>query len=203
MTLHIRQESPRDLAEYDRIPIRFPVTEVFDAEGVADLLQGGHASATPTHTVWWKDYDEYVGNRPAEWPRRFDLAAWTILAAFDAGERVGGAVVIAGGSQIELLGDCVDGALLWDLRVAPDQRARGIGSALLRSAERHAARRGARALCAETQNINVPACRFYARSGFQLERATADAYPELPGEIQLLWRKSLTHESVATPAGDR
>jgi hypothetical protein len=39
----------------------------------------------------------------------------------------------------------------------------------------------------ETQNINVPACRFYARQGCVLGAIHPDAYPDLPDEVQLLW----------------
>jgi hypothetical protein len=44
----------------------------------------------------------------------------------------------------------------------------------------------------ETQNINVPACRFYARRGYLLGAVHRYAYPQLPDETQLLWYKELT-----------
>jgi GNAT superfamily N-acetyltransferase len=56
------------------------------------------------------------------------------------------------------LPDCA--LLLWDLRVAPDVRTQGIGSALLHAAEDNAKPRGAGTLLVEPQQINVPACRF-------------------------------------------
>jgi hypothetical protein len=43
----------------------------------------------------------------------------------------------------------------------------------------------------ETQNINVPACRFYAKQGFALGAAHHFVYPALPEEVQLLWYKDL------------
>jgi hypothetical protein len=43
----------------------------------------------------------------------------------------------------------------------------------------------------ETQNVNVAACRFYARQGCVLTAVDPFAYPALPGEIQLLWYKDL------------
>ena len=43
----------------------------------------------------------------------------------------------------------------------------------------------------ETQNINVPACRFYARMGCELGTIDRFAYPDLPGETQLLWHLDL------------
>jgi len=41
----------------------------------------------------------------------------------------------------------------------------------------------------ETQNINVPACRFYARQAFVLGAVNRGAYPDLPHDVQLLWYK--------------
>jgi len=87
-----------------------------------------------------------------------------------------------------------DLALLWDLRVAPDARRQGVGALLFQAAERWASMRGARRLKVETQNINVPACRFYASQGCTLGATDHTAYPDLPGEVQLLW-----HKELATP----
>ncbi len=84
-----------------------------------------------------------------------------------------------------------DLAVLWDIRVHPQMRGRGIGSALLQAVERWTLARGGASLKVETQNINVPACRFYARNGFALRNVNANAYPSFPEEIQLLWYKEL------------
>ena len=84
-----------------------------------------------------------------------------------------------------------DLAVLWDIRVAPDARRRGIGAALMAAAERWAEAQGCAELKVETQNINVPACRFYARQGFTLREARRFAYPGLPDEIQLLWYRPI------------
>jgi hypothetical protein len=48
-----------------------------------------------------------------------------------------------------------------------------------------------RELKVETQNTNVAACRFYARQGFRLTQANRNAYPALPGDVQLIWRKKI------------
>jgi GNAT superfamily N-acetyltransferase len=83
-----------------------------------------------------------------------------------------------------------DLSVLWDIRVAPDARGRGVGSALFERVEAWALAQRCRQLRVETQNINVPACGFYARHGCEL-RAAHPAYPDLPNEIQLLWYKDL------------
>ena len=46
-------------------------------------------------------------------------------------------------------------------------------------------------LLIETQNVNAVACRFYSRMGCSLGSADPNAYPTLPGEVQLLWHKLL------------
>ena len=84
-----------------------------------------------------------------------------------------------------------DLAVVWDIRVSPDLRGRGIGAALFDSAEKWAETQGCRQLKVETQNINVAACRFYASQGCSLGAIHRFAYPELPDEVQLLWYKTL------------
>jgi len=172
------------------VPIAFLVEATFDDDALDTLARGGHAVPTTVPAPYEKDYDATPGGRPTDWPTRFDVARWIILGAFDAGARVGGAVVIVGDAEADPGGQS-DDALLWDLRVAPDMRHRGIGTALLRAAEQAAGRQGARMLRVETQQFNVAACRFYQRNGFTLEQVRRDAYPEHPDEVQLLWSKTL------------
>jgi hypothetical protein len=51
--------------------------------------------------------------------------------------------------------------------------------------------RGCAELKVETQNVNVPACRFYAALGCELRVVLEDAYSDCPGEAQFLWYKAL------------
>ena len=90
-----------------------------------------------------------------------------------------------------MLGGRHDVAALWDIRIAPDRRGSGIGSALFERPASWARSRGCQAMTVETQNINVPACRFYARRGCELAAINRFAYPELPDEVQLIWRREL------------
>ena len=55
--------------------------------------------------------------------------------------------------------------------------------------------RGCRWLKVETQNINVPACRFYAKQGCVLGAIHRFAYPDYPNEAQLLWYKDLAGQT--------
>lgn len=204
MTLEIEifQEDERSLAAYASIPIAFEVREILDLPALDAVQRGLPFDALPLTRPYTKDYDAYAGNGSSAWPAQFALAQWGVLAAYVAGMRVGGAVVIAQDSQIELLEQSQDLALLWDVRVAPAVRRSGVGRALLARVEAWAYGHGARHLRVETQNVNVPACRFYARGGFALERVAAGAYPTLPDELQLLWTKPLAEPS-RHPANER
>lgn len=57
--------------------------------------------------------------------------------------------------------------VLWHLYVAPAFRRRGVGSQLLNGVEAFAQSVEARCVWLETQNVNVPAIRFYRHYGFQ------------------------------------
>ncbi len=79
-----------------------------------------------------------------------------------------------------------------DIRVSPPHRRRGGGTALFAAAERKARERGCVALEVETQNVNIAACDFYARKGCTLAKVEPFAYPELPSEVRLAWRKGFS-----------
>jgi GNAT superfamily N-acetyltransferase len=178
------------LAELARIPISFEVRSVFEVEDASEgdgFVLTERSLATP----WVKDYDAIDGEGPTRWAQRFDLTHWGFLAARADGRLVGAAVVAFDTPGVEMLEGRRDLAVLWDLRVAPEARGMGAGAALFRAAEAWARARGCTELKIETQNINVPACRFYAAQGCVLRAANRSAYPDLPDEIQLLWYKKL------------
>ncbi|MFL5538755.1 MAG: GNAT family N-acetyltransferase [Longimicrobiaceae bacterium] len=196
MHVEVREEPASSLAEFARIPISFEVRSVFDVSGPGDtgaFVLAERRLADP----WVKDYDADSGEGPTRWAHRFDVSNWGFLAARVGGRLVGAAVVAFGTLGVDLLEGRRDLAVLWDLRVAPEARGRGAGAALFRAAEDWARARGCTKLKIETQNINVPACRFYARHGCVLRAIDPAAYPTLPGEIQLLWYKDLGDEAVS------
>ena len=119
------------------------------------------------------------------------MSNWGVFAARVEGRRVGGAVVAFNTPGMIMLEGRDDLAVLWDIRVCPEARGRGVGSALFCAAEAWAKARGCRQLKVETQNINVAACRLYEHQGCMLTAIDRFAYPELPDEIQLLWYKVL------------
>jgi GNAT superfamily N-acetyltransferase len=189
-SIEIVEENASVLTEYARIPIAFMVREVLDVgveQGRPDRFT---LTPRPVAVPWVKDYDT-ADTGPLAWASQFDIALWTFFGARLRGERVGGAAVVFRAPDVDMLGGRSDVALLWDIRVAPSSRGRGVGRALLAAAEAWAQSRDARWLEVETQNINAPACRFYERNGFVLRAVDPFAYPTLPSETQLLWYKRL------------
>jgi GNAT superfamily N-acetyltransferase len=190
MHVDVVEETTPDLAEYASVSISFVVRSVLDVTVPAGGLGGLVLSERRLDTPWVKEYDA-GSERPHRWPRSFDTSRWGFFAARAEGRRVGSATVAFGSEGVDMLEHRSDLAVLWDLRVAPDARGRGVGAALFRAAEAWAAARGCRQLKVETQNINVPACRFYARQGCVLGAIHRFAYPDLPDEAQLFWFKDL------------
>ena len=189
MTIDVAEEPMTALPEYALLPIAFPVDQVLD---VTARAEGGFAlSARRLEVPYVKDYDAVDGDGPLHWSRRFDVSNWTLFTARMAGSRVGGATVAFDTPGLTMLEGRRDLSVLWDIRVAPNARGKGIGSAFFEKVEAWVRAHSCRQLKVETQNINVPACGFYARHGFQLRAIHHAAYPELPAEIRLLWYKDL------------
>jgi ribosomal protein S18 acetylase RimI-like enzyme len=175
----------RSLSAYAAIACAFEVREAVQAPVVG-------TSAFQCRIVspaYWKDYDAIPGNHPRDWPLRFAVDRAEFLAAYSGGERVGGAVAVVEHSDVTRLGGVFPLALLWDLRVAPEARGLGVGRALLAGMEERMRELGAAGIVAETQDINVAACRLYASAGYRITRVDAKAYAELPGETQIIWTK--------------
>lgn len=192
MRIEVTEEPASALAEYARIPIAFTVDEVLDVSVPGHGLGGIVLARRRLDAPYVKDYDAIEGAAPAHWSKRFDLSRWGLFMARVEGRLVGGAAVAFDTADVAMLGGRQDLAVLWDLRVAPDARGRGVGTALFRAAEAWASARGCRWLKVETQNVNVPACLFYARRGGVLGAIHRFAYPALPDEVQLLWYRDLS-----------
>ena len=191
MPVTVSQEPLETLAEYARISIAFEVHEVFDVfpDGGGD--NSFRLASRPVAVPYLKDYDAIHRETPAQWPQRFDMSAWGLFAARLDDQCVGGAAVACNTPGLDMLEGRSDLAVLWDIRVVPGMRSQGVGHMLFEAAAAWALARGCRQLKIETQNINVAACRFYARQGCALRAAHRDAYFRFPGEIQLLWYKGL------------
>jgi len=189
--IDLAQEPVSRLAEYARVPIAFTVDRVADV--AHDNDRPGRFVLTERRVAipGEKDYDAIAGDGPLTWARRFDLSKWALFTARVATRLVGGAVAAFDAPELTMLEGRRDLAVLWDIRVSPNMRGRGVGSALFGKVEAWARRQDCRQLMAETQNTNVAACRFYARQGCHLQAINRSAYPDFPEEIQLVWYKDL------------
>jgi GNAT superfamily N-acetyltransferase len=190
MTLKIIEEDRDILHEYEKVSIAFRVESRFRVELRQNGL-GGIKLVEESVAPYVKDYDEYENYRPSQWPTRFSLSNWGILSAFADGRRVGGAAVVWNSPEIEMLANLPDMACLWDLRICPEYRSKGVGYRLFQSVVDWSKARGCRLLKIETQNVNVPACRFYARQGCRLGAIDRFAYPEDLNETQLIWYRNV------------
>jgi GNAT superfamily N-acetyltransferase len=191
MTIELAEEPMTALTEYARVPIIFTVDRVLDVTRRDDGPGGFALSERRLEVPYEKDYDGIAGEGPLQWGRCFDLSNWALFMARLASRIVGGATVAFDTPGLTMLEGRRDLAVLWDIRVSPDARRQGVGSALFERVEAWAQLHGCRQLKIETQNTNTRACRFYERQGCQLRAIHHAAYPELPEEIQLLWYKDL------------
>ncbi len=189
--VQIVEEPITALPEYGRIPISFEVNSVFNVELIDSGLQGINLTERPVEHSWIKDYDAYEDQGPTRWAERWDISNWVVISAYFEDRRVGGCVIAYDTPEVEKLEGRKDIAALWDLRVLPHYRRNGIGGRLVEAAVTWASRHRCKIFKIETQNINVPACRLYARHGFVLGAVNRNAYRELPDEVELIWSREL------------
>ena len=195
MKIELTTLSEAALVEYGSIPIRFEVREAMDVEAT-EPSAGFHLTPHSVAQPYVKDYDSGTDEGPTGWPLRFDTSPWILLLARSDGQAIGGAAVACRTPGLTMLEGRSDLAVLWDLRVHPDARRRGLGTALFVAAEAWARDGGYEQLKIETQHLNVPACRFYARQGCTLRGVRRGAYADCPDEVQLLWYKDLSPRSL-------
>lgn len=193
MPFHIQQIAPDRLAEYEAVPIAFRVESVLRLEVVAGGLVGLRLVEEPLAEPYVKDYDghgkEESGLSPI-WPGGADLSTWGLFLARDGGRAIGGAAVTVETESLYALEGRPELAVLWDIRVHPAERSRGIGRALFWRAASWARQQGCTQLKIETQNVNVPACRFYLAQGCELGAIHRYGYagcPDVAHEAMLLW----------------
>ena len=192
MRVEVSEEPMTALEEYASIPIAFEVGSILDVRPAGNGPCEFVLTERHLDLPYVKDYDSINGEGPTQWARQFDLSSWGLFTARAGGRLVGGAVVAFSTPGLVMLEGRYDLAVLWDLRVSPEARGQGVGSALFRAADGWARARGCGQLKVETQNINVAACRFYARQGCVLRAVNHRAYPGLAEEVQLLWYKDLS-----------
>ena len=191
--IEIREEMADCIDAYASVPMAYTVRSRFRV----GLSESGLGGVTLTEEVvvppWEKDYDRDYGDaeNPRGWRRWSTIDGWGFWGAFDGPDRIGGAALAWRTPELCLLRGRDDIAALWDMRVRPGYRRQGIGSALFEAVISGARRRRCTLLLIETQNVNVPACRFYAAQGCTLGAIDRYAYADLPEETQLIWTLAL------------
>lgn len=184
----ITQGNAELLAQYATIPIAFEVHSILQPELIDGGLGGILLRERPVERPYLKDYDVY--ETPLDWSKQFDLTNWVVLLAWHNGRLAGGATIAARTPGVNMLAGRDDLAVLWDIRVHPDQRGRGVGSQLIQYTTNYVRQHGFRQLKIETQNVNVNACRFYQHCGCRLGEINRYAYAHIPSvahEVMLIW----------------
>lgn len=194
MTVAIEEITSADLERYASVPSAFLVESVLRVETFDGGLGGIALREEPVAHPYTKHYDA-PEDEPRSWPAKAGAGALGVFLALREGESVGGSIVALTTPEVAPL-DWPESATLCDIRVRSDLRGQGVGGRLLSAAVAWSRERGARSMLIETQNVNVPACRFYASRGAELAAidrfayaASADA--RVAAEVMLVWRLAL------------
>lgn len=197
MTVEIRRISLDQIASYTAVSIAYRVESVLRVEEMDGGLGGLRLVEERLAEPYVKDYDSYDDGQCELWniwPRGFDISRWGLFVAFEGEQPVGAATVAIDTEGIHMLEGRPDLAVLWDIRVAPDMREHGLGRTLFEHAATWAGQQGCSQLKVETQNVNVPACRFYLACGCHLGAIHRYGYrgcPNVAHEAMLLWYRDL------------
>ncbi len=194
MRIEVREETITSIDAHARISPAFRVERQLVIPTAPWTASGGPLDDEPVASPFIKDYDAIRDNRPVDWVQHFDTTRWCDFAAVVDDRRVGGAILAAAQDPPAAARGVIE---LWDLRVAPAWRRFGIARTLWATIEAVAMAAGAVAISVETQQINVAACRFYAARGCVLVGIERFAYPLLPDEVRLQWRKVLRVDDLS------
>jgi GNAT superfamily N-acetyltransferase len=186
LTLPVNVES---LEAYSTVPIGFEVTSRLSVALLHEGLGGIALREEEVIPPYGKDYDDSSGEGPMRWLESFNTSNWVLFLAREGGVPVGGATVAFRTPEVHMLRGTEDMSVLWDIRVHPVHRRSGVGTALFLEAAEWSRQKECRHMKIETQNTNVPACRFYAKQGCRLGEINRYAYsePHLAHEVMLVW----------------
>lgn len=189
MNIEIKEVTKEHLEEYAKIPMLVKVNSKFELKKV-DKGLGGITFNEIVVAEYIKDLSLY--DKPLEWNERFDISNWGFLIAYDNDLPIGGATLAYDTEGVNMLSNRRDITVLWDLRVAPEYKSKGIGSKLFSYAVNWSKERNCKQIKIETQNNNVPACKFYAKQGAILAEINEYAYyGEDDEEVMFIWYLNL------------
>jgi GNAT superfamily N-acetyltransferase len=187
--LKIRRVGVDELGLYAEVPESFMCESVFRVEPIDGGLRGfafNEENVEPH--IKWDEQDEKDGSKG--WPRKYKLEDWGIFIAFRGSTPVGGIAIGAdapGGLRSPF--EPGDTAVVWDIRVRPEERRHGVASALFWRGVEWARGEGHRRLKLEVTSANVPMCRFCVKTGCELAAVHRLGYEttKSPDEAMLIW----------------
>jgi len=190
MNIEIESIAWDQLDEYAKIPISFEVTSILDVSFLGNGINGIGIIEAEIESPYLKDYDE--SESPDDWAKNWDTKNWGFFVARNKkSEAIAGVSIALKTKGLNMLEGRNDLAVIWDIRVKPEYRNKGVGTLLFHQAIDFSQRAKCKTLKIETQNNNVNACRFYAKQNCYLGGIHANAYEEFPSEIQFLFYKNI------------
>ena len=174
------------LAGYSTIPSYVEVNSTLDVKTL-EGFGGITFSEKKVKKPYLKNYDEH--GEPFSW-LNFNTSNWVMFIMQDGERPAGGLTMACKTPELRILSGRDDLADIWDIRVRPDLKRQGIGTNLFTRAIEWCRSEGYKQLCVETQNVNVPACRFYLKQGCNLGVINRYAYraaPAIAEEVQFIW----------------
>ena len=189
LDIQILPVNSRTLAEYSTVPMRYEVKSRLRLDLLDDGLGGMVLKEEIVSPSYTRDFDAMEGEGPSRWLEKFDTSNWALFLAHKSGLPIGGATAAFHTPGVFMLGGRDDITVLWDIRVAPEHKRSGVGSALFSAVAEWARQRRCDYLKVETQHINVPACRFYHKQGCRLGEINRFAYTEpwARDQVMLVW----------------
>jgi GNAT superfamily N-acetyltransferase len=186
------------LHHYASIPMLCPVQTRLRLTGIQTPIKNPPLIPIPIHTPYVKNYDAFPQGGPLNWPTHFATSSWGFFLARQDQTPIAGIAIArntpASGGGLIMLENRTDLAVLWDLRVHPNHQHQGLATALFQTAVQWARSKACRKLKIETQDTNIPACRFYAKMGCTLSKIDPQAYadhPQVAHETMLIWSLDL------------
>jgi GNAT superfamily N-acetyltransferase len=184
---------------YEKIPMLVHVKSKLEVEKIDRGLGGILLREVPV-APYTKDLGPY--EKPTEFSKEFDTKDWAFFAAYDRDLLIAAATVAYRTKEIRMLNGRDDLCILWDFRVEDEYKRCGVGTRLFQMATTWAKNMGIRQMKIECQNNNLPAVRFYHKSGAVLGAFDEYFYyndEDSRQEVALIWYLDLQEEQGSLP----
>lgn len=176
---------------YDKIPMLVHVKSIYKLEKIDNGLGGIILKEMPVEE-YVKDLSKY--EKAASYEEKFNISNWAFYMAFDREKPIGAVTIVSRTHNVRMLDGRDDLSVLWDIRVADKYKNMGVGTKLYELAVDWSKRKGFKQMKIECQNNNVPACKFYHKSGAILSKVDEYAYYneiDIRDEVQFVWYLNL------------